>query len=144
MKKHLKILIPLIICVIISSLFVYFGKISYNNIITPKFAPPSFIFIIMWTIIYLIFYFTMIKIEDTRLYTLYIIILILQTLWNLIFFGLGAFLLSLLVMFILYFVSFVYVYYFSKINKKYFYIYLVYLIWLLIASYLNIGIYILN
>ncbi|MBQ8206040.1 MAG: tryptophan-rich sensory protein [Bacilli bacterium] len=145
MKKYLKVLIPLIICIVVGSLFVYLGKVSYDNIVTPKFAPPSFIFPIVWTIIYLIFYFTMIKYYDnSRIYNLYIIILIIQTLWNMVFFGLGSFLLALLIIIILYIVSWLFVYYLSKENKKYLYIYLIYIIWLLIATYLNIGIYILN
>lgn len=145
LKKYLKVLIPLIICIVVGSLFVYLGKVSYDNIVTPKFAPPSFIFPIVWTIIYLIFYFTMIKYYDnSRIYNLYIIILIIQTLWNMVFFGLGSFLLALLIIIILYIVSWLFVYYLSKENKKYLYIYLIYIIWLLIATYLNIGIYILN
>ena len=145
LKKYLKVLIPLIICIVVGSLFVYLGKVSYDNIVTPKFAPPSFIFPIVWTIIYLIFYFTMIKFYDnSRIYNLYIIILIIQTLWNMVFFGLGSFLLALLIIIILYIVSWLFVYYLSKENKKYLYIYLIYIIWLLIATYLNIGIYILN
>lgn len=145
LKKYLKALIPLIICIVVGSLFVYLGKVSYDNIVTPKFAPPSFIFPIVWTIIYLIFYFTMIKFYDnSRIYNLYIIILIIQTLWNIVFFGLGSFLLALLIIIILYIVSWLFVYYLSKENKKYLYIYLIYIIWLLIATYLNIGIYILN
>lgn len=145
LKKYLKVLIPLIICIVVGSLFVYLGKVSYDNIVTPKFAPPSFIFPIVWTIIYLIFYFTMIKFYDnSRIYNLYIIILIIQTLWNMVFFGLGSFLLALLIIIVLYFISWLFVYYLSKENKKYLYIYLIYIIWLLIATYLNIGIYILN
>ena len=145
LKKYLKVLLPLIACILVSSLFVYLGKISYDNIITPKFAPPSFIFPIVWTIIYLIYFFTMIKFyNNKRLYNLYIIILVIQTLWNIIFFGLGSFLLSVFIIIILYFISWLFVYYLSKENKKLLYIYLIYIIWLLIATYLNIGIYILN
>ncbi|MBQ4061018.1 MAG: tryptophan-rich sensory protein, partial [Bacilli bacterium] len=32
----------------------------------------------------------------------------------------------------------------SQVKKRYFYIYLVYLIWLMIATYLNIGVFLLN
>ena len=145
LKKYLKVLIPLIICIVVGSLFVYLGKVSYDNIVTPKFAPPSFIFPIVWTIIYLIFYFTMIKFYDnSRIYNLYIIILIIQTLWNMVFFGLGSFLLALLIIIILYIVSWLFVYYLSKENKKYLYIYLIYIIWLMIATYLNLSILLLN
>lgn len=145
MKKQLKVLIPLLLCIIISVLFINFGKVSYNNINMPRFSPPSYIFIIVWSIIYLIFYLTMIKnLSYNRIYILYIIILCMHVLWNFLFFFMGYFLISLLLMAILYFTSFVYVYYFSQVKKRYFYIYLVYLIWLMIATYLNIGVFLLN
>ena len=145
MKKYLKVLLPLIICIAISSLFIYFGKVSYNNIITPKFAPPSFIFPIVWTIIYLLFYFTMIKYhEDNTIYRLYIIVLLTHILWNFAFFFLGYFLIGLIILVIMYFISWIFVYYLSQKDKKLFYIYLIYLIWLMIAMYLNIGVFLLN
>ena len=145
MKKQLKVLIPLLLCIIISVLFINFGKVSYNNINMPRFSPPSYVFIIVWSIIYLIFYLTMIKnLSYNRIYILYIIILCMHVLWNFLFFFMGYFLISLLLMAILYFTSFVYVYYFSQVKKRYFYIYLVYLIWLMIATYLNIGVLLLN
>lgn len=145
MKKQLKVLIPLLLCIIISVLFINFGKVSYNNINMPRFSPPSYVFIIVWSIIYLIFYLTMIKnLSYNRIYILYIIILCMHVLWNFLFFFMGYFLISLLLMAILYFTSFVYVYYFSQVKKRYFYIYLVYLIWLMIATYLNIGVFLLN
>ena len=145
MKKQLKVLIPLLLCIIISVLFINFGIVSYNNINMPRFSPPSYVFIIVWSIIYLIFYLTMIKnLSYNRIYILYIIILCMHVLWNFLFFFMGYFLISLLLMAILYFTSFVYVYYFSQVKKRYFYIYLVYLIWLMIATYLNIGVFLLN
>lgn len=145
MKKQLKVLIPLLLCIIISVLFINFGKVSYNNINMPRFSPPSYVFIIVWSIIYLIFYLTMIKnLSYNRIYRLYIIILCMHVLWNFLFFFMGYFLISLLLMAILYFTSFVYVYYFSQVKKRYFYIYLVYLIWLMVATYLNIGVFLLN
>lgn len=145
MKKQLKVLIPLLLCIIISVLFINFGKVSYNNINMPRFSPPSYVFIIVWSIIYLIFYLTMNKnLSYNRIYILYIIILCMHVLWNFLFFFMGYFLISLLLMAILYFTSFVYVYYFSQVKKRYFYIYLVYLIWLMIATYLNIGVFLLN
>jgi tryptophan-rich sensory protein len=56
----------------------------------------------------------------------------------------GLFLVALLELIILYFTSWVFVYYLSLNNKAYFYLNLPYLIWLLIATYLNIGIMLLN
>ena len=51
MKKFLKVLLPLIICIGISSLFIFLGKVSYDNLITPKFAPPGIVFSIVAVIV---------------------------------------------------------------------------------------------
>lgn len=145
MKKFLKVLLPLILCIGISSLFIFFGKVSYDNLIMPKFAPPGYVFSIVWTIIYLIFYFTMNKYyENKNIYNLYLIVLATHIIWNFLFFYLGYFLIGLILLVIMYFISWIFVYYLSQQDKKLFYIYLIYLIWLMIALYLNIGIFILN
>ena len=137
--------ISLIIVAVLGSIFVNLGMDWFNSLEKPSEWIPNIVIPIVWTIIYLIFYFTMIKFYDnSRIYNLYIIILIIQTLWNMVFFGLGSFLLALLIIITLYIVSWLFVYYLSKENKKYLYIYLIYIIWLLIATYLNIGIYVLN
>ena len=125
MKKIFKTLIPLIICIVLSSLFVYFGKYNYQNINTPKYAPPSIVFPIVWSIIYLIFGTTIFKHTDNKnLYRLYLSILSMHTIWNLSFFVFGYFLISLILLLIIYFVSWIYVHNFSLISKKYFYVYL--------------------
>ena len=145
MKKFFKAFIPLIICIVISSLFIFFSKIDYDSLILPKFAPPKIVFPIVWSIIYIIFLFTMLKImPNNNIYPLYIIILISHTLWNFLFFAMGYYLLSVLLIILIYFISWIYVYQFSLVSKKYLYIYLIYIIWLMIATYLNLSILLLN
>ena len=145
MKKHLKILIPLILCILISSLAIMFGKFNYSNINMPKFSPPSFVFIIAWSIIYAILYYTMyVCLDSKKIYMQYVSILIAHTSWNILFFVLGYFLVALVLLFIIYFLSFVFAYFVSQIKKKLFYFNLPYLIWLMIAIYLNFGVFLLN
>ncbi len=145
MKKQLKVLLPLILCIIISSLFIYFGKVKYESLITPKYAPPGFVFPIAWSIIYFIFYYTTWKsIENKNVYLLYIILLSFHTIWNFTFFFMGFFLVALIALFIIYFISWIYVYYLSQVKKSYFYFHIPYLIWLMLALYLNIGVFLLN
>lgn len=145
MKKYLKVFIPLICCILISSLFIVFAKTDYDIIIKPKFSPPPIVFIIVWSIIYIIFAFTMLKqYDDKRIYALYIIILAMHTLWNFLFFLMSYFLLSVLLILLIYFISWVFVYFISQKSKKYFYIYIIYILWLMIATYLNLSILLLN
>lgn len=145
LKKQLKIILPLIICIVVSGLLIYFGKISYDNIITPKYAPPKVVFPIAWTIIYLIFYYSMLKTyDDNKTYALYVITLALHIIWNFTFFFMGYLLVGVLVLILIYFVSWIFVYYLSQNKKGYFYLNLPYLIWLMAALYLNIGVFLLN
>lgn len=145
MKKHLKILIPLLLCILISSLVIIFGKYNYSTINTPKFSPPNYVFIIVWSVVYSLLYYTMyICLDSKKIYIQYLFILIAHTLWNILFFIFGYFLVSLILLFIIYFLSFVFVYFISQIKKKLFYVNLVYLIWLMIAIYLNFGVVLLN
>ena len=141
MKKILKIILPLLISVV----FIMFGKVQYNELINPKFSPPSFVFSIVWSIIYLIFLITLFKeYKDKRIYSLYVIILSMHTIWNFLFFFMGYYLLSVIVIILIYFVSWIFVFYLSLKSKKYFYIYIIYIIWLMIATYLNLSILLLN
>lgn len=143
-KKFLKVFVPLIICIVVSSIFVFVGLNNFKSLNKPMFSPPSFVFSIVWSIIYLIFYFTMKNNNDSKTYILYIITLILHVIWNLTFFTLHFYIIALIVLLIIYIEGFVFVYNISKTNKKIFYIYLIYIIWLLIALYLNFGIVLLN
>lgn len=143
-KKFLKVFVPLIICIVVSSIFVFVGLNNFKSLNKPMFSPPSFVFSIVWSIIYLIFYFTMKNNNDSKTYILYIITLILHVIWNLTFFTLHFYIIALIVLLIIYIEGFVFVYNISKNNKKIYYIYLIYIIWLLIALYLNFGIVLLN
>ena len=143
-KKFLKVFVQLIICIVVSSIFVFVGLNNFKSLNKPMFSPPSFVFSIVWSIIYLIFYFTMKNNNDSKTYILYIITLILHVIWNLTFFTLHFYIIALIVLLIIYIEGFVFVYNISKNNKKIFYIYLIYIIWLLIALYLNFGIVLLN
>lgn len=145
MKRLFKVLIPLLICVIISSLFIFFGKLDYDNLIKPKFAPPGFVFGIVWSIIYLIFFFTMLKLYKYKhIYYLYIIVLVMHIIWNFLFFMMGYLLLSVIFIILLYFISWLFIYNIGLKSKKYFYIYMIYIIWIMIATYLNLSILLLN
>lgn len=145
MKKILKVLLPLLICITISSLFVCFGKIDYSNIIRPKYSPKSFVFPLVWSFIYIIFFISIYKnSDDSKSYFLYLVVLFMHIVWNFLFFAMGFFLLALIEIIILYFTSWVFAYYLSLNKKFYFYINIPYLIWLLAATYLNIGVLLLN
>lgn len=142
MKRILKTALPIIVCVIISYICIHFAKTPYDEMIKPKYSPPSFIFSIAWSIIYIFFYLSLISnTDDKKIYRLYIIVLSTHILWNFTFFLLGYYLVGLIILAIIYFISWIFIFFLSKIKKKYFYMNLFYLIWLLVTLYLNIGIF---
>ena len=125
------------------------GHIDYNSLNQPPLAPPRIAFPIAWSIIYLLmgisYYIYKKRGNDNEVTSfIYYLQLFVNALWSIIFFIWKArlfaiiwilFLLALVVLLILQF---------RKEEKISAYLNLPYLAWLIFATYLNIGIYILN
>ncbi len=152
MKKILKngfyLLFPLIIGGIVSLLIA--NSIDYNELIKPPLTPPSILFPIAWTIIYLLmgisFYLLNTKYKDDITYEsiIYYIQLFINAMWSIIFFLLKWRFISciwilLLDIFVIYMI-----YLFYRKCKISAYLNTFYLLWILFATYLTIGIFILN
>lgn len=145
-QKLIYILLPIVggslVGLIINS------SIDYNSLIKPLLSPPSYVFPIVWSILYLLIgiaYYIYRKDNDNSItIKLYYIQLIVNYLWSIIFFTLKLYVLSgiwiiLLAGLILYLMIRLY-----KESKISFYIFIPYILWVLFATYLNIGIIILN
>lgn len=145
MKKYLRILLPILLTSVGSFLLIKFGKVNYETLNLPKFAPQKFVFSIAWTLIYILMYLSVRPcVENKKIIFLYDCLLFSHGLWVFLFFFLGYSLISLILLLILYFLSWVFVYYLYNFKKSSFYLNVFYLVWLLIAIYLNIGVVILN
>ena len=123
---------------------------NYNDLIQPDFAPPSIVFPIVWTILYILMGISSYIISETRSYEkedalfLYIIQLIFNLLWSFVFFTFGWYLLAfiwILVLIALVVLMIRKFYFISKISA---YLQIPYLLWLVFASILNLSIFILN
>ena len=132
-----KLILIIIVTFIIGSFFAPFVDMNiYKEIIKPKFSPPSIAFPIVWTILYILMsisFYLVLKSSNTDQKSslkIYLFQLIINSTWTLIFFGVRNYLLGI-------------VNFYQK-NKLSGLLQIPYLIWLLIALYLNIGIYILN
>lgn len=150
MKEKLKYAFYLLLPLIGGSIIGFLTKdyIDYKELVKPPLAPSSILFPIAWTIIYILLgisYFLYRKKDsnhDTIL--LYYIQLIFNFLWSIIFFILKQRLLSVFwiltldILVVILFISYL------KRNKPSAYLIIPYLLWLAFATYLNIGIYILN
>lgn len=142
MKKIITIFLPLIIGGIIG--FVV-NTDTYSNYITPPLSPPGILFPIVWSILYLLMgisYTISSKNKDIKKF--YYLNLIFNYLWTFIFFTLNLKFLAIIWIIILDIIVIYMIKAFYKDNKLSAYLQIPYLIWLLFATYLTIGIYILN
>ena len=144
------ILIPLIGGFIIS-LITRGGVNNYTeNLIKPSFAPPSILFPIVWTILYILMGYSSFPVYDSMschkntCLLLYSLQLFLNFIWPIIFFNLEARLFAFLFIILLDIVVLLMIYCFYGINKKAALINIPYFIWLIFASVLNFYVYLLN
>ena len=141
------ILIPVVLGGIVGIIISKF--MDYNNLEKPFLAPPGFIFGIVWTILYILMGVSYAildreKLIDKKAKSIYYLQLIVNLIWPILFFILKNRFLSIiwiciLVVLVIYMISIFY-----KKNKIAGYLQIPYLLWTIFATYLNIGIYLLN
>lgn len=146
-KNIFYLFLPVILGGIIG--FIISDYIDYSTLIKPPLAPPKIFFPIAWTIIYLLmgisYYLFKKNEENTKLESIiYYLQLIVNLLWSIIFFILKARLLSSIWITILDILVIYLIYLFLKKLKISAYLNIPYLLWIVFATYLTIGIYILN
>lgn len=146
-RKLFYLLFPVVLGSIVG--FIISGSIDYNELIQPPLAPPSWLFPVMWTIIYLLMgaSYYLIKTEDKELGivdALYYVQLGVNLLWSVIFFIFKLRLLACIWIVLLDLLVGVMIYWFYNTKKISGYLNILYMFWILFATYLTIGIYILN
>lgn len=147
LKSLFYIFFPIIIGGIIG--FIISGNIEYNTLTKPPLSPPSILFPIVWSILYLLMgisYFILKKKNNDNIIIsiVYYTQLFVNFLWSIIFFNLEWRFFAIIWIIILDILVISMIYIFSKKDKLPAYLNIPYLIWILFATYLTIGIYILN
>ena len=146
LKKWFYILLPIILGSIVG--FIISGKIDYSYLSKPPLSPPKILFPIIWSIIYILlgisYYLFKKDNNDSFTSKIYYISLIVNLLWSIIFFLLKLRGLSIIWIILLDILVFILLNKFYKYKKVSFYLNILYLLWILFATYLTIGIYILN
>lgn len=121
---------------------------TYKYLIKPPLAPPSILFPIVWTILFILMGISSYLIyesgDDNNSLRIYILQLAINFIWPILFFVLDYRLLSLIWIILLDIVVIIMIKKFYKINKTAAYLQIPYLLWILFATYLNYGFYILN
>ncbi len=130
--------------------FLVGGTETYQSFVKPPFSPPGFLFPIAWTILYILIGLSAgIVAESNDLdkpyaIKLYILQLLINVLWPVIFFGLKAPRFALFWLVILIITAIMTFKTFSSISKKAGILFFPYLVWLFYAFYLNFGVVVLN
>lgn len=141
-----RIFLPLILGSIIG--VIINSSMDYSSLVKPPLSPPSILFPIVWSIIYLLmgvsYYIYRKDYNDKDTVRLYYIQLVVNLLWSIIFFTLKLRLLSIIWIIILDILVIRLYNSFKKDKPISSYLNILYIIWILFATYLNIGIYILN
>ena len=125
------------------------GYMDYQDIVKPPLSPSGIVFPIVWTILYILMgtsYFLATKDnEDNKeLDQIYLLQLFVNFIWPIIFFVLGMYFTAFLWIVLLIILVIVMIKELLKNNKISGYLQISYLIWLLFATYLNLGITLLN
>lgn len=147
LKKIFYLFFPIMIGSIIG--FVINKYIDYSILIKPPLSPPKLLFPIMWSIIYLLlgisyYLYKKNSIDNKKINYIYYIQLIVNYLWSFIFFVWKLrFVAIIWIIILLILVINLYRLYYSK-YKISAYLLIPYIIWTMFATYLTIGIYILN
>ena len=141
-----RIFFPLIIGGLIG--FLISNNMDYNTLNKPFLSPPSIIFPIVWSILYILigysYYYYRKYNNDINLNIVYYIQLILNFIWPILFFSLKLRLFSIFWLITLLITTIILLIQYKKYSKRSFYLTIPYIIWLIFALYLNIGVYILN
>ncbi len=126
---------------------------AYNDFIQPPLSPPAIVFPIVWVILYAMMgaaaYFVWDSVRGShkeRMTALkfYFAQLFVNFLWSIVFFRFEAYWFAVAVIILLDLLVIITMLLFRNINRLAFWLMIPYLIWLLFATYLNIGVAVLN
>lgn len=156
MKKKNIINILLVIAPILigicSSILTRDMMVEYGTLNKPPLSPPTIVFPIAWTILYLLMGIASAIIYSKEEYgsdrstglTLHVVQLILNFFWSIIFFNMGKYYIAFVWLIILWLVVFSMMSNYKKISQTAFFLNVPYIVWLTFAGYLNLAVAIMN
>lgn len=141
------ILIPVIIGGVIG--LIISRSIDYNTLQKPPLSPTSILFPIVWTILYVLMGISYGILDsksliEPKINFIYYLQLFVNATWSLIFFTLKWRLFAFIWIIILDILVIIMILEFLKKNKTAGLLQIPYLLWIIFASYLNLGVYLLN
>lgn len=158
--KHMKKKTVVNICLIVTPLLIGIASsiltrdmmLEYGTLNKPFLAPPTILFPIAWTILYVLMGIGAALIYSKEEYskyrsvglTLHIVQLILNFFWSIIFFNMKQYVFAFIWLIILWLVVLSMIMNYKKISKTAFFLNIPYIVWLTFAAYLNLAVAILN
>lgn len=143
-RLAITILIPLVLGAIVGFIT---NSGGYNDMVKPSFAPPAWLFPVVWTILYILMgvsYYKLDNISTEKTKKIYYAQLIVNLLWCFIFFSFKMYLFAFIWLLLLIVLVILMIKDFYKYNKTSAYLQIPYLIWIIFAAILNFAIYKLN
>lgn len=132
----------------ISSVFVQTDTEWFNSLVKPDFYPPPIVFSVVWSVIYVILAFVLAKLllikASRRTIVLYIMQLVLQILWSLVFFTLEMSVVGLLILLAMVILTNIVTILLFNVDELSGWLYFVVFVWIVFACMLNYGIVMLN
>ena len=137
---------------LLSALFTMGSMGIYNDILTPLLAPPSWVFPVVWTILFFLMGVSAARIKlsaapkrqkDSALRTYYISLAV-NFLWSIIFFNFRAFFFAFIWLLLLLALIIITIVKYYKIDKIAAYLQIPYALWVAFAGYLTFAIWWLN
>ena len=134
----------------LSALFTRNSMDVYKDLVKPELAPPSWIFPVVWTILFILMGISayLVYISDSQYRNsslkIYAAQLVVNFFWTIIFFNLEMYLLAFVWLLLLWILILLMIASFYKVNKTGAYLMIPYLLWVTFAGYLNLSIYLLN
>ncbi len=126
------------------------GFENYDTVVKPVLSPPSWLFPVVWTVLYAIMgvstylIYEKDKVINRKSFMIYSLQLALNFIWPIFFFGFDAYLFSFIILALLLIFVIAMIILFYKENKLSGILQIPYLLWLLFAAYLNLSVYLLN
>ena len=126
---------------------------AYNDCVKPPLSPPGIVFPIVWTVLYALMGIASYLIyeeprskdkEKQEALFFYALQLAVNFIWPIIFFRFEAYWVAVIVILILLALVIITAIKFRELNKTAFWLLVPYIIWLIFATYLNIGVAVLN
>lgn len=144
----ISILIPLAVGAL--SALISGNMSSYSTLSKPALSPPSIVFSVVWTILYILMGISAYIIQLSKssivpmALNIYYLQLFFNFCWSIIFFRFSLYWLSFIWLIILIIMICIMIKLFYEINKTAAYLQIPYLLWCLFAAYLNLSISIMN